>query len=105
MIIKNKCLILITFDRDGLEDPLDDLGMILQQLEQVSVIARCDYQKTCALLVQIFDQSASLYQELLNSPTALPMDITIQEGKMRLLYYFQLIISRDFFFLICIFRL
>lgn len=73
--------------RDGLEDPLDDLGMILQQLEQVSVIARCDYQKTCALLVQIFDQSASLYQELLNSPTALPMDITIQEARLTWLVY------------------
>lgn len=42
--------------RDGLEDPLDDLGMVQQQLEQLSVIERCEYEKTCALLVQLFDQ-------------------------------------------------
>lgn len=41
---------------DGLEDPLDDLGMVQQQLEQLAVIERCEYEKTCALLVQLFDQ-------------------------------------------------
>lgn len=47
--------ILLIFS-DGLEDPLDDLGMVQQQLEQLSVIERCEYEKTCALLVQLFDQ-------------------------------------------------
>lgn len=68
--------------REGLEDPLDDLGMVQQQLEQLSVIGRCEYQKTCTLLVQLFDQSARTYQELLNTPVATQqMEISIQEGK------------------------
>lgn len=49
---------------DGLDDPLDDLGMVLQQLEQLSTIERCEYEKTCALIFQLFDQSAAKYQEL-----------------------------------------
>lgn len=48
-------MIILCF-RDDLEDPLDDLGMVQQQLEQLSVIERCEYEKTCALLVQLFDQ-------------------------------------------------
>ena len=48
--------------RDGLEDPLDDNGMITQQLDQLSVIGRCEYGKTCQLLVQLFDQAAQSYQ-------------------------------------------
>lgn len=42
--------------RDSLEDPLDDLGMVLQQLEQMCVIGRCEYEKTVTLLVRLFDQ-------------------------------------------------
>lgn len=42
--------------RDCLEDPLDDLGMVLQQLEQMCVIERCEYEKTVTLLVRLFDQ-------------------------------------------------
>lgn len=41
--------------RDGLEDPLEDLGMVMQQLEQLSVIMRCEYEKTVTLLVGLFD--------------------------------------------------
>lgn len=67
--------------RDGLEDPLDDAGLVQQQLDQLSTIGRCEYEKTCALLVQLFDQSAQSYQELLQSASASPMDIAVQEGK------------------------
>ncbi|CAD1475136.1 unnamed protein product, partial [Heterotrigona itama] len=75
--------------REGLEDPLDDLGIVHQQLEQISVIVRCEYQKTCTLLVQLFDQAARTYQELMTqtaSPTQ-QMDITIQEGQLTWLVY------------------
>lgn len=75
--------------QEGLEDPLDDLGMVQQQLEQLSVIGRCEYQKTCTLLVQLFDQAARTYQELMNqttSPTQ-QIDITIQEGQLTWLVY------------------
>lgn len=64
-----------------MEDPLDDLGMVQQQLEQLSVIGRCEYHKTCALLVQLFDQSANLYQELLATQHQ-PLELSIQEGTL-----------------------
>nr|CAH7736012.1 unnamed protein product [Callosobruchus chinensis] len=72
--------------RDGLEDPLDDLGMVQQQLEQLSVIGRCEYQKTCMLLVQLFDQAVRNYTELLTNPTQ-RIEITIQEGQLTWLVY------------------
>ncbi|CAB3366026.1 Hypothetical predicted protein [Cloeon dipterum] len=72
--------------REGLEDPLDDLGMVRQQLEQLSVIGRCEYQKTCSLLVQLFDQAARSYQELAGN-MAQTMNITIQEGRLTWLVY------------------
>lgn len=67
--------------RDGLEDPLEDTGLVQQQLDQLSTIGRCEYEKTCALLVQLFDQSAQSYQELLQSASASPMDVAVQEGE------------------------
>ncbi|XP_066147042.1 exportin-7 isoform X1 [Euwallacea fornicatus] len=72
--------------RDGLEDPLDDLGMVQQQLEQLSVIGRCEYGKTCTLLVQLFDRAAARYQDLLSSP-AQPVEIAVQEGQLTWLVY------------------
>uniref|UniRef100_A0A8D8RPF3 Exportin-7 n=2 Tax=Cacopsylla melanoneura TaxID=428564 RepID=A0A8D8RPF3_9HEMI len=73
--------------RDNLEDPLDDLGMVSQQLEQLSAIGRCEYQKTCTLLVQMFDQSARLYQELISTPSPNQIEIAIQEGRLTWLVY------------------
>ncbi len=35
---------------EGLDSPFEDVGMIQQQLEQLSTIARCEYEKTCALI-------------------------------------------------------
>ncbi|XP_037791669.1 exportin-7 isoform X1 [Penaeus vannamei] len=49
--------------REGLDDPLDDVTVIQQQLDQLSTIGRCEYAKTCALLVQLFEQTAQRYQE------------------------------------------
>ncbi|KAJ8388632.1 hypothetical protein AAFF_G00131970 [Aldrovandia affinis] len=72
--------------RDGLEDPLDDTGLVQQQLDQLSTIGRCEYEKTCALLVQLFDQSAQSYQELLQSTNSSAMDIAVQEGRLTWLH-------------------
>ncbi|KAJ8316811.1 hypothetical protein KUTeg_004715 [Tegillarca granosa] len=72
--------------KDGLEDPLDDTGMINQQLEQISTIGRCEYDKTCALLVQLFDEAASRFQELISSGTS-ALEITVQEGRLTWLVY------------------
>ena len=65
--------------RDGLEDPLEDQGMVSQQLEQLSTIGRCEYEKTCSLLVQLFDESAQRYQELVTSGGQ-TLEIAVQEG-------------------------
>lgn len=75
--------------RERLEDPLDDLGVVHHQLEQISVIGRCEYQKTCTLLVQLFDQAARTYQELMSqtvSPTQ-QIEIATQEGQLTWLVY------------------
>lgn len=63
-----------------MEDPLDDAGLVQQQLDQLSTIGRCEYEKTCALLVQLFDQAAQSYQELLQSTNSNAVDVTVQEG-------------------------
>ncbi|QQP51137.1 Uncharacterized protein FKW44_012386, partial [Caligus rogercresseyi] len=65
--------------RDNLEDPLEDTGMLSQQLEQLSVIGRCEYTKTCTLLVQLFNSAASSYQEMISNMNTPKIDITIQE--------------------------
>ncbi|XP_076368513.1 ran-binding protein 16 isoform X1 [Tachypleus tridentatus] len=74
--------------RDGLDDPLDDTGMIQQQLDQLATIGRCEYEKTCTLLVQTFDQAAQAYQELMQAQTPNNrIDIAIQEGRLTWLVY------------------
>lgn len=69
--------------RDGMEDPLDDLGMVHQQLEQLCVIERCEYEKTVQLLVLLFDRTAGAYQEALATSAAL----AIHESKLTWLVY------------------
>ncbi|KAM6357020.1 LOW QUALITY PROTEIN: ran-binding protein 17 [Alca torda] len=73
--------------RDGLEDPLDDTATVFQQLEQLCTVSRCEYEKTCTLLVQLFDQNAN-YQKLLHSSSRNPLEITVQEGRLAWLVYF-----------------
>ena len=73
--------------REALDDPLDDMGLIQQQLEQISVIMRMDYAKTCALLVGLFDQAAQSFQELGASPVATAADLAIQQGRLTWLVY------------------
>ncbi|XP_053236662.1 ran-binding protein 17 isoform X5 [Podarcis raffonei] len=73
--------------RDGLDDPLDDTATVFQQLEQLCTVSRCEYEKTCALLVQLFDQNAQSYQKLLQSSSRNPLAISIQEGRLAWLVY------------------
>jgi len=72
---------------DGLEDPLEDVGMVTQQLDQISVIGRCEYGKTCSLLVQLFDQAAQSYQEMISNMSTSKIELTIQEGRLTWLVY------------------
>ncbi|XP_026314400.1 exportin-7-B [Hyposmocoma kahamanoa] len=68
--------------RDGLEDPLDDVGTVQQQLEQLSVIGRCEYGKTCQLLVAHFDRAAAAY-----SVETQPQQILVLQGQLTWLVY------------------
>jgi hypothetical protein len=47
----------------------------------MSVIARCEYGKTCQLLVQLFNTAAQAYQDMISNMGTTKMDISIQEGK------------------------
>ncbi|CAH8625262.1 unnamed protein product [Dicrocoelium dendriticum] len=53
-------------DADGVECLLDDQTTLLQQLEQFSVIGRCNFEKTCALLIRLFDETAGSYEKALS---------------------------------------
>lgn len=72
---------------EALENPFEDIGMIQQQIEQISTIARCEYEQTCDLIVKYFDQSAHAYQELLRNQPRSRVEITIQEGRLTWLVY------------------
>ncbi len=108
--------------RDNVDDPFDDLGNVYQQLEQVlflklillfysfkniliffkiSIIGRCEYEKTCNILVQLFDETAQQYQILSKSnitvaPSSSPksrtssssnIELIIKEGQLTWLVY------------------
>ncbi|XP_063632313.1 exportin-7-B [Cydia splendana] len=68
--------------RDGLEDPLDEVGCVQQQLEQLSVIGRCEYGKTCQLLVSHFDRAAAAYSVEGNAH-----QLTVLRGQLTWLVY------------------
>eukprot|EP00794_Sanderia_malayensis_P005744 gene5744-6446_t len=73
--------------RDNLEDPLEDKSTLHQQLDQMSTIGRCEYSKTCSLLISLFDQTAQSYQALLQSNNAMSNDVALQEGRLTWLVY------------------
>lgn len=73
--------------RDNLDDPLEDTTTVFQQLEQLCTVSRCEYEKTCTLLVQLFDQNAQNYQKLLHSASRITVDMAIQEGQYILYDY------------------
>jgi exportin-7 len=50
------------FYRASLDDPLEDHGSLIQLMDQISVICRCEYQQTCALLIQLFDREATIFE-------------------------------------------
>ncbi|XP_045456955.1 exportin-7-B [Melitaea cinxia] len=68
--------------REGLEDPLDEVGTVQQQLEQVSVIGRCEYAETCRLLVTHFDRAAAAY-----SVESEPQQTLVLQGQLTWLVY------------------
>lgn len=73
--------------RDNLDDPLDDLGMVVQQLEQLSTIERCEYEKTCELILFWFDQTAAKYQKILSIPSPSAIELQIVNTQLTWLVY------------------
>ena len=63
------CEQLLCYYRDQLDNLLDDDAMIGTQLDQLSTIARLVYDKTCNLLIRLFDDVAARYQEQLQRST------------------------------------
>lgn len=61
--------------------------MVQQQLDQLSVIVRCEYDQTCNFLIRTFDQTASAYQELLANPVNNRVEIAIHESQLTWLVY------------------
>ena len=51
---------------------------------QLSTFGRCEYEKTCQLLISLFDQAAQSYQELVRNTSASTTDMAIQEGTVYL---------------------
>ena len=43
-------------------------------------LTSCEYKNTCTVLVSLFDQTASSYQELLQQPSPPPQQLLLREG-------------------------
>lgn len=43
-------------------DPLDDEDTLIESLNMLGQIARCQYEKSCAALIEIFDPIAVHYE-------------------------------------------
>ncbi len=64
---------------------MEDSASLSQQLEQMSIIGRCEYEQTCRQLLQFFEAAASAYQTLLAQsrtpdPGSNQLDTKLQEG-------------------------
>jgi len=73
--------------QNGVDDPLDDKSTLHQQLDQISTIARCDYPKSCNLIMGFFDQAARTYQEMLQNSTNNTAELNLHEGQLTWLVY------------------
>ncbi|GAU92882.1 hypothetical protein RvY_04905-2 [Ramazzottius varieornatus] len=73
---------------EGVEDPIDDLGLLHQQLDQFAIIVRCEYESNCTVIVQLFERSARVYDDLLKKQGSAEKDILIEEERLAWLVYF-----------------
>lgn len=51
-------------------------------MKNIILFLRCEYGKTCSLLVQLFDQAAQSYQEMISNMSTSKIELTIQEGRL-----------------------
>jgi len=54
-------------------------------MEQFSAISRCEYDKTCQLIIQLFDQHAQAYQQCIATNNQLAL--TLEECEASLFYF------------------
>ncbi|CAB3396860.1 unnamed protein product [Caenorhabditis bovis] len=64
--------------RDGAENPLDEQGSTIQIMEHLAIICRCEYEKTCELLIKHFDQNANIWM----NGAANDVQTAIAEGRI-----------------------
>lgn len=81
--------------KDNIEDPFDDMGNVYQQLEQISIIGRCEYEKTCKILVNLFDETAQQYQNLTKSTSNIVSSSTSSTPSKIVSSNIELIIKED----------
>ncbi|VDN06009.1 unnamed protein product [Thelazia callipaeda] len=53
---------------DVSEDPLDDRGAIQQVMDQISVICRCEYEKSAEVIMRLFDHDYAIYERSVSNP-------------------------------------
>ena len=59
-----ECARLVLFE--GMDNPLEDVNSIVQQLDQISTICRCEYESTTTMLKSFFDQTSQHYGRAIN---------------------------------------
>jgi hypothetical protein len=59
-----ECAKLVLFE--GMDNPLEDINSIVQQLDQISTICRCEYESTTTMLKMFFDQTSQHYGRAIN---------------------------------------
>ena len=71
---------------DGMDNPLDDQNSIIQQLDQVSTISRCEYESTTKMLSEFFDRTTEIYGQAISGQLS-DQDKQIVEFRLAWLVY------------------
>ena len=52
-----------------LDDPLDDASLVEQQLDLLTTIVRCEYEQTCQLVSNLFNDTVNRYNAIPSTPS------------------------------------
>lgn len=69
-----------------MDNPLDDQNSIIQQLDQVSTISRCEYESTTKMLSEFFDRTTEIYGQAITGQLS-DQDKQIVEFRLAWLVY------------------
>ena len=71
---------------EGMDNPLDDQNSLIQQMDQISTISRCEYEETTKTLSDFFDQTSQLYGQAIQGQLS-EQDKRIVEFQLAWLVY------------------